>query len=165
MQSLRCAIAPAGSGVDIVTPHRAAFCPCVLTLLYRFGIDAEHILGAIHGYGHVLSDFLGKACRQLAPDIELPAANKVRQLILAFIVQTIEQEILAVKAKCFGGYPECNDFEVGELGHNPASGDISEFIYSISGEIFADSKNSDKFTMKLRISRQIVVSGVAPLIY
>ena len=122
MQSLRCAIAPVGSGVDIVTPHRAAFCPCVLTLLYRFGIDAEHILGAIHGYGHVLSDFLGKACRQLAPDIELPAANKVRQLILAFIVQTIEQKFSLSKPNASAVIPSAMTSRSENLGTTPHLG-------------------------------------------
>ena len=137
MQSLRCTIPPVRGGVDIVAPHCAAFCPCVLTHLYGFGINAEHVLGTINGDSHILADFLCKTGRQFTPDIELPTADKVRQSILAFIVQTMEQEILAVKAKCFGGYSQSNDFEVGELGNNPASRYIAEFIYSISGRATA----------------------------
>ena len=118
--------------------------PDVPADLYRFGINAEYILGAINGDSHVLSDFLCKTSRQLAPGIELPAANKVRQLFLAFIAQTIEQEILAVKAKRFGGYPECNDFEVGKLGNNTTAWYVSEFVHTICNECLADSKYSDK---------------------
>ena len=113
--ALRYAISPIGSRIDIFATHSAAFRSCVLTHPYRIGINAEPIFGAIYGYSHVLSNFLGKACRQLAPEIELPAANKVRQLILAFIVQTVEQEVLAVKAKRFGCYAKSYDLKVGKI--------------------------------------------------
>lgn len=80
-------------------------------------------------------------CRQLAADIELPANDKVRQVVLALIMLTVEQENLTAKAKSLDGYPEGDNFEVRELDHNPASGDISEFIHTISGEILADSED------------------------
>ena len=38
---------------------------------------------------------------------------------------------------------ESNDFKVGELRNNATSGHISVLIYTIFGEILADSENSD----------------------
>ena len=139
---LRCAISPVGSCIDIVTPHGAAFCPCVLTDLYRLGVNAEYILGTINGHSHILADFFGKPCRQLAPGVELPAADQVWQIILALIVQTMEKEILTVEAKSLGCYTESDDLKVGKPGDDATTGHVSEFINTISGEILADSEDS-----------------------
>src|SRR3712207_8655858 len=40
---LRGTISPVGCRIGIVMPHGAAFCPCVLTALDGFGVDAEYI--------------------------------------------------------------------------------------------------------------------------
>lgn len=144
MQALRCAIAPVGSGVDVVTPHDATIRPCPLTHFDRFGINAEHIFRAIYRHSHILSDFFGKPCRKLTPGIELPTANQVWQILLAFIVQTVKQEILAVKGECLRRYAQGDDFKVGELRDNAASGYVSAFIYTILGEILADFEDSDE---------------------
>ena len=50
---LRCAIAPVGCRIRIVAAHRTAFGPCVLTDLYGFGINTEHILAAVYGNRNV----------------------------------------------------------------------------------------------------------------
>ena len=42
-----------------------------------------------------------------------------------------------------GGYAKSNDFKVGKLGNNTTTWYVSEFIYTISGEILADSEDSD----------------------
>lgn len=93
MCAFRCAVPPVGSRIYIVTTHGAAFCPCVLTHLYRLGVNAEYILGTINGLGHILTYIFRESCRQLTSGIELPAANQVRQIIFALIVQTMEKEI------------------------------------------------------------------------
>ena len=54
----------------------------------------------------------GKSCRKLTPDIEPPTANQVLQILLAFIVQTMQQEILTVKSECLCRYAQGNDFKV-----------------------------------------------------
>lgn len=124
--------------------------------LCRQASDSRSIANAL------LSYLLGKVCRQLAADIELPANDKVRQVVLALIILTVEQENLNVKAKSLGGYPEGDNFEVGELEHNPASGNISEFIHASSFTRFPAKslqipKILTKFAMKLYISWLIVV--------
>ncbi len=63
--------------------------------LYRFGINAEYIFGAINGYGYILADFFCKSSRQLASGIELSATGQVGQILLTLIVQTMKKKILA----------------------------------------------------------------------
>ncbi len=142
--ALRCAISPVGSRIDIVTPHGATFRPGVLADLYRLGINAEDILGPIYRGSHILPDFFCKPGRQLTAGVELSSANQVWQIFLALIVQAMKKEILAVENECLGCYAQSHDFEVGKFRHNATSGDISKFIYTIPGEILADSEDSDE---------------------
>ncbi len=142
--SLRCAISPIRSRIDIVTTHGAAFCPCVLANLYRLGVDAEYILGTVNGYSHILTYIFRKSSRQLAPGVELSAADQVWQIFFTLIVQTMEKEILTIEAESLGRYTESDDLEVGKLGDNATTGYVSEFIYTIPGEILADSEDSDE---------------------
>ena len=121
----------------------------VLTDLYRFGIYAEYVLGAIYAYSHILANFLGKPSRQLTSSVELPSANQVWQIILTFVMQTMKKEILAVKSECFGCYCQSHNFEVGKLGDNATTGYISKFINTIPGEILADSEDSDEICYKV----------------
>lgn len=132
IQALRSAVPPVGSRIRIVLSHGASFGPCVLAYLYRFGINAEHIFGSINVYGYILADFFCKSGHEFAPRIELSATDQVGQILLTLMVQTMKQKILAVEAEGLGGYPECNDFKVGKLGNNTASGYVSMFINSIS---------------------------------
>ena len=144
VQPLRGAISPVRGSVNIVTPHCTMLRSCVLADFYRLGINTEHILGAVNGDCHILADFFGKPRRQLTPGIELPAAYKVWQIVLALMVQTMEKEIFTVESKSLCCYAESYDLEVRELWDNPTSGHISEFIHTISGEILADTENSDE---------------------
>ena len=144
IHSLRCAVAPVGSRFGIAASHRAASGPCVLTHLYRLGVNAENIFSAINGGCHVPAYFLGEPCRQLASGVELPAADQVWQIVLAFVMQAVKKEILAVKAECLGSYAESDYFDVRELRDNATTGYISKFIHTISGEILADSEDSDE---------------------
>lgn len=144
MQSLRSAVTPIGGSIHIVTPHGTAFRPCVLTYLDRFGINTENILSSINRHSDILTDFFGKSCRQLTPGVELSAAYQMGQVILALIAQTMKQEILTVKTKSFGCDAKCYDFEVGEFGDNAAARRVAKFIYTVSGEILADSEDSDE---------------------
>ena len=144
MQALRGAVSPIWTRVGVVATHGTAFCPCVLADLYWFGINAEYIFGAINGYGYILADFFCKSSRQLASGIELSATDQVGQILLTLIVQTMKKKILAIDHQGFGSYAGSNYFEVGELGDNATSGDIAEFINTISGEILADFEDSDE---------------------
>ena len=74
------------------------------------------------------------------------------------MVQAMKEKIFTVIPESLGCNAECKEFEVGELGYHPAPGDIFGFIYSISGETLIDWILT-KFTMKLRMSRQIAVVG------
>ena len=141
---LRGAISPVRSSIRIVTPHCTTLRSCVPADFYGLGINTENILGAVNVDSHILADFFGKSRRQLTSGIELPAAYKVWQIVLALMVQTIEKEIFTVESKSLSCYAESHDLEVRELRDNPASGHISEFIHTISGEILADSENSDE---------------------
>lgn len=143
VQPLRGAISPVRGSISIVTPHCTTLRSCVLTDLYGLGINTEHIFGTVNGDSHILANFFGKPCRQLTSDIELPAAYKVGQIVLALMVQTVEKEIFTVESKSLSRYAESHDLEIGELWNNTTSGHISEFIHSISGEILADSEDSD----------------------
>ena len=130
MQALRGAIAPVGIGVDIITAHGATIRPCVLTHFDRLGINAEYILCAIYRHSHILSDFFDKPCRKLTPGIELPTANQVWQILIAFIVQTMKQEILAVNGESLCRYALGDDLKVGELRDNATSRCVPKLIYS-----------------------------------
>ena len=57
------------------------------------------------------------------------------------MVQMMKQEVFTVTAEGLSSYAEGNDFEVGKLGNNITSGNISVFIYTIYGKILADSED------------------------
>lgn len=144
VQPLRGAISPVRGSLRIVTPHCTTLRSCVLTYLYRLRVNAEYVFSSINGDSHILADFFGKSRRQLTPGIELPTAYKVWQIVLAFMVQPMEKEIFTVESKSLSCYAESHDLEVREFWNNPASWHISEFIHTISGEILADSEDSDE---------------------
>lgn len=143
-QVLQDAITPIGSSINIVAPHGTAFDSCVLTYFYRLGINAEIISGAINGISHFLANFLGKPCRQLTAAIELPSANQVWQIIFALIVQTMKQEILAVKVKSLSLDTECYNLNVRELWNDATARYISELINTIPGESLAYPEDSNE---------------------
>ncbi len=126
MQALRGAVSPIWTRVGVVATHGTAFCPCVLADLYWFGINAEYIFGAINGYGYILADFFCKSSRQLVSGIELSATDQVGQILLTLIVQTMKKKILAIEAEGLGGNAKSDNLEVGELGDNTTSWDVSE---------------------------------------
>ena len=146
---LRCAIAPVWSRLGIVASHRTASSSCVLTHLYRLGVNAENIFSTINGGCHAPAYFLGEPCRQLASGIELSAANQVGQIILAFMMQKIKQIILTVEMERFGCESQSDDLKIGEFRNDSASRHVSEFIDTISGEILADSR-SEEHTSELQ---------------
>lgn len=144
IHSLRCTITPVRSRFGIVAAHCTAFGTCVLTDLYGFGINTEHILAAVYGNRNIPAYFLCKLCRQLSSGVELPAADKIWQIIFALMMQTIKQIVFAVEVERLGGESQSDDFKVGELRNNSASRLVSQFIDTISDEILADSENSDE---------------------
>ncbi len=144
VQTLRGTVTPIRSRLDIVAPHDTTLSPCVLTDLYGLGVNTEYVFCAVNGNRYILADFFGKPGRQLAAYIELTTADQVWQIVLAFIVQAMKQKVFTVEAESLGSYAESDDFEVGELWNNPTPGYIPEFIHTISGEILADSENSEE---------------------
>ena len=142
--ALRCAISPVGRCVRIVTSNGTAFRPGILAYLYRLGINAEHIFGAINCDSNILADFFCKTGCQFASGIELPSAYQVWQIILALMVQAMRKEVFAIESECLGGYAKSHDFKVGKLWNNTTTWYVSVFIYTISGEILADSEDSDE---------------------
>ena len=120
----------------------------LLTDLYELGINAEHVFFTINGNPYILADFFGNVRRQLSTHIELTTTYQVWQIILAFIVQAMKNEVFAVESKSLGGYAESDDFEVGELGDNATSWDVFKFINTIFGEILADSEDFGEICYK-----------------
>ena len=144
VHALRGTVSPIRSSPDIVAPHDTTLRPCFLTYLYGLGVNTEYVFYAVNGNRYILAYFFGKPGRQLAAYIELTTANQIWQIILAFIVQAMEQKVFTVEAESLGSYAGCDDFEVGELWNNPTSGHISEFIHTISSEILAYPEDSDE---------------------
>ncbi len=144
VQPLRSAISPVWGSLRIVTSHCTTLRSCVLTYLYRLRVNAEYVFTSINGDSHILADFFGKSRRQLSAGIELPAAYKVWQIVLALMVQTMEKEIFTVESKSLSCYAKSDDFQIGKFGNNTTTRYISEFIDTISGEILADSEDSDE---------------------
>ncbi|MBR8788606.1 hypothetical protein IX307_002966 [Bacteroides pyogenes] len=60
------------------------------------------------------------------------------------MAQTIKKVVFAVNMERFGCYAQSDDLKVGKLGNYTTTGYISELINTISGEILADSENSDE---------------------
>src|SRR3712207_9567196 len=86
---LRGTISPVGCRIGIVMPHGAAFCPCVLTDLDGFGVDAEYIFRTVYCHWHILADILRKACRQLTAGRGLPSAAQGGQMGFGFQFQMV----------------------------------------------------------------------------
>ena len=142
-------ISPVGSSIEIVTSHGTAFRSCILTYLFRLGINTEYNLGTINGNSYILANFLTKAAHQFTPGIELPSTDKIWEILLAFMLQTMKKEILAIEAEGLGDYAKSNDFKVRELGNSTTSGYVSIFIPTISGKFLADAENSYEICYKV----------------
>src|SRR3712207_6954051 len=71
-------------------PHGAAFCPCVLTDLDGFGVDAEYIFRTVYCHCHILADILRKPCRQLTAGIVMSAADQGGEIVFSLMAQTID---------------------------------------------------------------------------
>ena len=71
---------------------------------------------------------------QFTPGIELPSTDKIWEILLAFMLQTMKKEILAIDAEGLGDYAKSNDFEVGELGNNTTSGYVS-YVFDSKGRL------------------------------
>ena len=149
MHSLRDTEGSVGSRIGIVTSHGTAFRPCVLTYLYRLGINTEYFLGAINCDSYILANFLSNACRHFTPGIELPSTDKIWELLLAYMLQTMKKEIHAIEAESLSCYAKSNDFEVGGIGNNTTSGYVSMFIDTISSKFLADAENSYEICYKV----------------
>lgn len=72
---------------------------------------------SINGDCHILADFLGEPCCQLATGVELSADNQVWQVVFALMAQTIKQLFLAVNVECHSYYAKSDDFQIGKLGN------------------------------------------------
>lgn len=144
IHSLRGAVAPVWCCVWIVMPHGAAVCPGILTDLDGFRVDAKYIFRTVYCHCHITADILCKPCRQLTTGIKLPAANQVWQILFALMVQAIKKVIFTVKVERLGCYAKSDDFQVGKLGNGSTTRYIPKVVYTISGEILANSKYSDE---------------------
>ena len=153
IHSLRCTVAPVRSCFGIVPSHSTAFGSCVLTDLYRLGVNTENVFSSINGGCHILADFLCEPCCQLTTGIELSAANQVWQVVFALMVQTIKQIVLTVNMKCLSCYAKSDDFQIGKLGNNTTTRYISELIVRFPAKSLQIPRILTKFVMKLRISR------------
>ncbi len=60
------------------------------------------------------------------------------------MVNAMKKEILAVESESLGCYAQSHYLEVGKLRDNATTWYVPEFIYTISGEILADTEDSDE---------------------
>ena len=56
----------------------------------------------------------------------------------------MKKKILAIEAEGLGGNAKSDNLEVGELGDNATSWDVSVSVNTISSEILADFEDSDE---------------------
>lgn len=137
----------------------AAYRPCVPADLYRLGINAEYILRPIDGYSHILADFFCKTGRQFTPCVELYAAYKVWQILLAHMVQTMEEKIFAVEAESSGDYAQNHDFKVGKFRNYTTTWYVAGAIYTILTNSLYIPRILTKFVIKLCIGNAIVINS------
>ncbi len=159
VQPLRGEISPLRRSISIVTPHCTTLRSCVLTDLYGLGINTEHILGTVNGDSHILANFFGKPRRQLRSGIELPAAYKVGQIVLALMVQTMQKEIFTVESKASAVIPRATTSRSENFGTTPHRGTFPSSFTRFPAKSLQIPRILTKFAMKLRISRQIAFNG------
>ena len=73
--------------------------------------------------------------------------------VVAFIMQAMKQKIFAIEAERFGRNAKSYNLKVGKFGNNTTSRYISEFINTISGEILADTENSNEIRYEVAHKR------------
>ena len=131
MHALRGTIAPLRCPLIIIASHGASFGPRILACFDGFGVDAENIFPAVYGSGNVFAYLLPKWGRDFAPLIELSAADQVGKSIAFFGFKPFEQIVLAIIAERLGSGGEGDDFEVGKLGYDAATGAVPVPVYTI----------------------------------
>ena len=70
-------------------------------------------------------------------------------------MQVMKQKIFAIEAERFGRNAKSYNLKVGKFGNNTTSRYISEFINTISGEILADTENSNEIRYEVAHKRWI----------
>ena len=160
VHALRGAIAPRWRTLKVIAPHDATLGAGILTHLDWLGVNAEHILPAVHGSSDVFADILTEFACQLTALVILAARDKARQEIAFLRFEPLEQQVLAVDAEGLGRGRQGDDFQVGELGddtstryiciisaalghlrassHGSHLHEISEFVNTIPGEFLVD---------------------------
>ena len=69
------------------------------------------------------------------------------------IMQAMTQKLFAIEAERFGRNAKSYNLKVGKFGNNTTSRYISEFINTISGEILADTENSNEIRYEVAHKR------------
>ena len=136
MHVLGSTVAPCRSQFVRILSHGATSRSCVLTDLYRFGINAENVLSSIHGGSYILADFLSETVSELSALIVLATGDKIGEMVGTLVLQTMEQLVFAVDTEYFRRGGKCEDFQIRELGDNTSAGYIPKLIYTISGKFF-----------------------------
>lgn len=138
---LRSAVSPCGSTVNVRLSHGTAVGTGILTDFHRLGVDTEDGLSAIYGTGNGLADILAKLASQLAALIVLTTGNQVGNCTRTFLIQTVEQIILAINTESLGCDGQSYHFQVGKGGNNAPARHISLLVYLISCKFLAYLKN------------------------
>ena len=120
-----------------------------------FRIYEIHIFTSVNMICYIPSYLLGKPAKFLASCIELPAADEVGQILFAFFMKTVKQIVLAVKSKRLCSDGESHDFKIREFRNKPTTRDISEFVYTVTGEFLADSKDSNEISNEVAHTKNI----------
>ena len=141
VHALRSTITPRWRTLKVIAPHDATLGAGVLTHFDRLGVDAGHILPAVHGSSDVFADILTEFACQLTALVILAVRDKVRQEIAFLRFEPLEQQALAVDAEGLGRCRQGDNFQVGELGDDTSTRYISEFIDTIPGELLVDVEN------------------------
>ena len=135
------AVAPGRRMLNVAPAHLAPVGADVPAHPDGLGVYAEHILAAVDGLGYGLADALPETHRLLPALIVLPAGNQVGDFTRVFLVQKVEQVVLAVYAHALRRNGKRNHLHVGEGRHDAAAGDISTLVHMIFSKMLAYLKN------------------------
>ena len=136
MHILGGAVSPGRSQIRCFSAHSAACGSGILTYLYRFRVDTEHILASVHCRGYVFADFFAKMIGEFAALIILATGYKIGESVGTLVSQPIKKVVFTVDAEDFRRGGKSEDFQIGELWNYPSARCISKVIYAVSGKFF-----------------------------
>ena len=136
MHVLGSAVSPCRSLFPIVPSHGTSLASGILTDFHRLGVNAEHVLASVHRSGDITANLLSQMHCELAALVILASGNKVGKFVALFVLKAFEQAVFTVNSESLGCGREGYDFQIGKLGNNTPSWDVSKSSDTISGKFF-----------------------------